>query len=120
MLNQDKQGNVTFLISNQSIGINPVDIKILIDGQVAIQGHFDVKGDQLSQHNWQKYRFQLKGGKHTIFISSVKGEALLDGNFEVTGSHTVIIAYWYDPNVQRGEQTKFFTLEIRDQPVRIM
>lgn len=120
MLTQDEQGNVTFLISNQSIGINPVDIKILIDGQVAIQGHFDVKGDQLPQHNWQKYRFQLKVGKHTILISSVKGETLLDGNFEVTGSHTVIIAYWYDPNFQRGEQTKFFTLEIRDQPARIM
>lgn len=117
---QDEQGNVTFLVSNQSFDISPVDIEVLIDEQVAIRGEFDVQGDQLPQHNLQQFRFQLEKGKHTIIISSVKGDAQLDREFEVTGSHAVIIIYWYNPNSKRAGPTKFFTMEIRDQLMGFM
>lgn len=120
MLPQDEQGNLSLLISNQSYYINPVDIKVSIDCEVAVREEFDVQGNQLPQHNWQQFRFKLENGKHTIAISSVKGDANFESTFEVTGFHIATIAYWYYPNIRISEPRKYFTFEIRKKPVGYM
>ena len=114
-IQQDENGNVTFLLSNQSFDINPVDIEVRLDGKVAIEGEFDVTGDQMPQHNWLHYRFQLESGDHELTVSSDRGEAQLATVLAVAGMHTVAVAFWHGRQVAGGPLGGFFTLDIRGQ-----
>jgi len=120
ILPQNEKGNLSIHVSNQSYDINTVDINVLIDDKIAIHDDFDVKGNQTPQHNWQQYRFQLENGEHKIIISSLKGNAKFENTFEISGSHVVIIAYWYDPKIQRIAHKKYFTVEFRDKSIAYM
>ncbi|MFC1505778.1 hypothetical protein ACFLQ6_01765 [Thermoproteota archaeon] len=115
MLSQNEKGNVILFASNQSLEINVVDIEILIDGKIAVKSEFAVAGNQLPQHNWRQFRFQLERGIHSIVISSKKGNARLEREFRVSGSHTAYIAYWYDMNNQKMSSKKYFTFTISDK-----
>ena len=117
---QDEKYNITLLVSNQSIDINPVDIEIRIDNRLAVHANFDSSGVQPSQHNWESFHFQLENGDHTIVISSEKGEARLEKTFEVNSVHTVTIAYWYDASDHRTKSAKFFTFNIVEGSVGLM
>jgi hypothetical protein len=117
MSTKDESANVTMTISNQSLATTPVDIEVAIDGRVAISEEFDVMGGGLPQHNWQTFHYQLESGPHTIVVSSVKGRARIESDVEVTGQHTVTIAYWHDPgSVYQGAE-RFFTLAFSEKPV---
>ena len=110
MPTQDPHGNVTLLISNQSFDVNPVDIKVSIDGQVVVQDKFDVQGDQPPQHNWQQYHLRLEDGPHSLVAKSKKGQAQLHTTFEVVGRHTLTIAYWHGRSA-KSKPEEYFTVE---------
>jgi hypothetical protein len=108
---QDSHGNVTLLISNQSFDVNPVDIKVSIDGQVIVKDKFDVQGDQPPQHNWRQYHLRLEDGPHSLAVDSKKGQAQLRTTFEVAGRHTLAIAYWHGRRSAKSKPEGYFTIE---------
>lgn len=110
---QDPNGNFILYVSNQTFEISPVDIKILIDGRWAIQENFEVG----NQHNWKQFQFQLSKGKHLIKAESVKGEAVLEKEFEITDKHWAVLDYWVDIKAARYPVPKYFTFNFTDKPV---
>lgn len=106
-------GGFVLYVSNQSFAITPVDIRIEIDGEVVVHEWFHVG----NQHNWKGFSLNLPTGKHTLHISSRRGEAELTKEFEVTGKHWAGIDYWYYPKPASGPVLKHFSFYIQDRPI---
>ena len=115
---QDKDGNLTLYVSNQSFAITPVDITILIDGRKAVIGNFDVKGKRIAQHNWIKHVFTLSPGKHKLKVLSKKGEAILEKEFSIKGKHWAVVDYWYYPKSHYSPTPRKFRFNIQDKPIQ--
>ena len=109
----DPQGNFTLHVSNQSFAITPVDIKVEIDGHVVVSKKFKVG----NQHNWKTFKLALKPGMHHLYVSSIKGQAELSRNIQVTGEHWAVIDYWYYPDTHYNPTPKKFSFDIHDEPV---
>lgn len=119
-LRQDQNGNFILYVSNQSGAVDPVDIKIFIDGEVAVEQDFHQAGG----HNWQKFQFSLSQGNHAIYAMSIKGEAKLEKEFEIKDKHWVVVDYGYSPLSKPcssnycGELTpRHFSFYMRDEPI---
>jgi serpin B len=111
-LPQDKNGNFTLYVSNQSFAVDPVDIKVYIDGKVATDQNFDVGTGKRRQHNWQTFQFQLADGAHRLRVESKKGQASLEEQFEVKGKRWAILNYWSSPDTP-----KKFSFTVSDNPI---
>ena len=114
-LQQDENGNFILYVSNQSPAIDPVDIKIDIDGKKAVDQDFYVEDG----HNWRQFQFSLPKGTHQLRVKSVKGSATLETEFEIKDKHWAVIDYWYYPEVTggAGPTPKQFTFDIKDEPI---
>ena len=112
-LPEDRTGNFILYVSNQSFAINPVDIKVYIDGQVAVEQEFDVG----NQHNWQAFQYSLPNGTHQLRVQSRKGQAKLQKEFEVKGKHWAVLDYWFYPDTHYEPTPKHFTFGVSDKPV---
>ncbi|MCK9555939.1 hypothetical protein M0R36_09035 [bacterium] len=114
------EANFILYISNQSFDVNPVDIKIYIDGKLVVNQDFDVTGNRVPQHNWQKFEFNLSIGSHRLFVSSKKGDATLEKEFEISKKHWAVVDYWYYPKVTggAGPTPKSFSFHIQDEQIR--
>ena len=115
----NEEGNFILYVSDQSREISPVDIRIYIDGKLAIDDNFDVTGNRTPQHNWKKFQFQLEKGNHTIKATSQKGDTILEKNFEIIDKHWAVIDYWYYSKVSggAGPEPKHFIFNIQDKPI---
>lgn len=101
---QTENGNFILYVSNQSSFIDPVDIKVIIDGQIAVNQEFLTKGG----HNWIKFQFQLEKGKHLLFASSTKGNLKQDSVFTIDSKLYGVVDYWfYSTNTGSKEYKKF-------------
>jgi hypothetical protein len=98
-LPEDPEGRFTLYVSNQSFDIPEVDIRIRIDGLVAVEETFAVE----DQHNWVEFVFDLSEGTHVIEAVSQRGGAELVRRFAVTAKHWAVVDYWYYP----GEKKRF-------------
>ena len=78
-LTQDENGNFALHVSSQSFAIDPVDIKIYLDNNIAVNEEFYVG----TQHSYKSYRFSLSKGQHSIKIESEKGDAILEKTFDI-------------------------------------
>ena len=107
-LSETAGGNFTLYVSNQSFDVPEVDIRILVDGLVAVEDTFAVE----DQHNWVTFVFELPKGSHVIEAVSQRGEAELVRRFKVTAEHWAVVDYWYYP----GEK-KRFSFSISDTPI---
>jgi len=118
-LTEDKDGNFILYVSNQSSAVNPVDIRIFIDGKVAVNELFDVTGKRTPQHNWKKFQFSLSKGTHELRISSKQGKATLEKDFEINNEHWAVVDYWYYPRITggAGPTPRSFTFDIKDKPI---
>jgi hypothetical protein len=112
----DPEGNLTLYVSNQSSEIDPVDIEILIDGEVVIDRDFAVEGG----HNWSGVVLRLLPGTHTLLIRSHKGKASMERSFEVTGRHWAVINYWYHSGLHGTPTPKQFEFYISDKVIKFM
>lgn len=101
-------GNFVLYVSNQSFEIDPVDIRVTIDGEAAVDDVFEVR----NQHNWVEYTFRLAKGRHTLRVESRRGEAELERTFELRGKRWAVLDYWY----YRGEP-KHFSFDISARPI---
>lgn len=115
-LPQDQNGNFILYVSNQSPAIDPVDIKILIDGEVVVEQEFHHGG---GHKNWKKLQFSLSKGEYTIYAISLKGEAKLEQQFEVTDKHWAAVGYSYYPLPnQTNELTpRQLNFHMQDEPI---
>ncbi len=87
----DPAGNFVLFVSNQSQEIDPVDLKVSIDGQVLVDKDFEAQGG----HNYDRLVLRLSPGTHTVIVCSEKGGAGLERSFEVVDKHTLFIDYFY-------------------------
>jgi len=100
----------TLYVCNQSLEISPIDIHVEIDGEVVVHDEFEV-GRQL---NWKVFDLTLSPGRHTIEVSSKKGEAKLAEEFMITREQGASVQYWYYPESHRfatPRQFRFALLE---------
>ena len=104
-LPEDKDGNFVLYVSNQSFGVSPVDIRVFIDGKLAIDEAFDVG----NQHNWKSFRYNLAKGKHRLAAESVKGAAKFERDLEVRDTNWSVLDYWDSPG--------HFSFHTSDKPI---
>lgn len=115
-LTQDENGNFALHVSSQSFAIDPVDIKIYLDNNIAVNEEFYVG----TQHSYKSYRFSLSKGQHSIKIESEKGDAILEKTFDIIDKHSGIVEYWYYPETHYSPTPKHFTFNFgEDKPLII-
>ena len=106
-----KDPNFWLYVSNQSFDIDPVDIEVRLDGQLAVTGDFLVEG----QHSWHRFGLRLAPGPHILEARSEVGDVELA---EVVGDHPyAVLDFWYYPPGSSSEPTPpQFSLTFFDQP----
>jgi hypothetical protein len=107
----DPKGGFTLYISNQSYAIDPVDVRVQIDGALVVSDYFEVG----TQHSFRSFQLSLSKGKHKIRIWSVKGDAELSREFELKDQDIGVVTYWYYPK----STPKKFDFNIQKRPLRI-
>jgi hypothetical protein len=93
----------TLLVSNQSFDLDPVDIVIRLDGQIAVAGDFRVEG----QHTWLPFELDVAPGAHTISAVSETGDAELAMSFAMDERKWGVVMFWYDDADDGGRQLTF-------------
>ena len=111
----DPNGNFHLYVSDQSFAISPVDIKVFIDGELVVNGVFNVG----SQHSWQTFVLKLSPGRHEIVAESSKGHAKLEQTFEVGDKLWAALDYWFYPKPEGGVKPcpRHFSFYVRDEPI---
>ena len=106
---EEKEGNFTLYVSNQSFDQKAVDITVTIDGKRVAAQVFDVK----NQHNWIDFTMNLPAGAHELRAVSAAGSAHLTTKFTTTARHWAVIDYWCcgEPDDPK------FTFNLSDQPI---
>jgi hypothetical protein len=103
-------------VSNQSFAIDPVDIRVEIDGKLVVSDDFKVG----SQHTFIPFELVLTEGSHRIHIVSKKGEAQATTEFTV-GEHNVgVVTYWYYPESHYHPTPRHFGFQTQKGPLLIM
>jgi hypothetical protein len=98
----DPAGNFVLFVRNMSWEVNPVDLKVSIDGQVLMDKDFE-HGDG---HNYDRLVLRLSPGTHTVVVLSEKGEAVLERPFQVVDKHTLFLDYAYQSEKQGTQRPK--------------
>lgn len=114
----DPDGNVHLYVSNQSFAISPVDIKMFIDGELVVNGSFEVG----SQHTIQEFVLKLSPGRHKIVAESSKGHAKLEQTFEVDDKLWAALGYCFNPEAEGGVEPSppHFVFDVRKEPIYFM
>jgi diguanylate cyclase (GGDEF)-like protein len=112
-----RSNNFTLVVSNMSNSNQPVDIKVLIDGKIAVSDSFHVG----MQNTWKPFHFSLAKGKHKIQAQSAKGDATLTEEFEITDEHWASIEYYKDSVADSVSEpvSRKFAFYIHDVPMHI-
>jgi len=112
---KDPNGNLHLYVSNQSFAISPIDIKVLIDGELVVDGLFEVG----SQHSWQTFVLRLSPGRHKIVAKSSRCQAKLEQVFKVGDKAWTALDYWYYPVLTGGAGPcpRHFSFVVRDEPI---
>ena len=112
------KGTFILYVSNQSYALDPVDIRVYIDGSLAVNQDFYVQG----QHNWIKFEYDLATSNHRILVVSSTGATQLEKSFMLTAQCWCVIDFWYCPGVAEGEEPtpKSFEIQFFDEPVVFM
>lgn len=101
-------------VSNQSSNVDPVDIKISIDGEVIVNHDFI----WATGHYAERFQLSLSKGIHEIYIESIKGKAELKEEFEVKDKHWASVDYWYIPEESSYNSTpRKFNFYLKDEPL---
>lgn len=105
---------LTLYVSNQSFHVNPVDIKVTIDGYEVVRDGF-YAGDG---HNYVRYRIKINAGRHILRAASRKGAAALKQEFEMPADRWAALCYWNAPPDQANATVKHFTFVVKDKPIQ--
>ncbi len=97
-------------VSNQSTEIDPVAVRITVDGQVVVDQQFEALG----LHNWILFELELTPGEHEVRAVAPDAGAELVEAFLVEGEQWAVIDFWADPT---GGEAPRFTWRIQGEPV---
>lgn len=111
----DSNGNFTLFVSNQSFEIDPVDVRVEIDGELVVSADFAVG----TQHSFVPFELSLSEGKHQIRIRSKKGDAELSTEFELKDHDVGVVTYWYSPRRHYEPTPKHFKFRTQKGPLLI-
>ncbi len=111
----DPNGNFTLFVSNQSFEIDPVDVRVEIDGELVVSACFAVG----TQHSFVPFVLSLSEGKHQIRIWSKKGDAELSTEFELEDHDVGVITYWYSPRRHYEPTPRHFNFRTQKGPLLI-
>ena len=118
-LPQNKDGNFTLYLSNQSPEVSPVDFIVFIDGKQAASVDMDVGSGFLHQHTWRKFVYELPAGEHEIKVVSVKGDIVKKKVFQVEDELWCSVSYFYDPTRKSRPIPRTLNIRFRDGPLEI-
>jgi hypothetical protein len=102
--------NFTLFVSNQSFAVTPAEISVYLDGELAVEGDFEVG----SQHTWLDFDFRLAPGAHELKSVTKNGARIvaLTWPVEISDDRDFgVLAFWTD----REGATFSFDLQ-DDQP----
>ena len=102
----------TLYVANQSFEVNPIDIKVTVDGATVAAGTFYAGEGS----NWRRYVVRLAAGRHVLRALTRKGAAALKREFNVTGPRWAAVAYRNVSPSRGGRTIRHFAFEIRDRP----
>jgi hypothetical protein len=103
-------GTFILYISNQSMILSPVDVRVFIDGRPVVNGNFDLR----RQQNWQKFPLTLTPGSHELLVESDRGGATLTRTITLQERQWGVINFWC--RQEEGKPRSSFTFELRDEP----
>ncbi len=102
---------LTLYVANQSFDVNPVDIKVTIDGVTVAAGAFYAGGGR----SWRRYDVRVAAGRHVLRALTRKGGAALKREFAVTGPRWAAVAYRNVSPSRGGRTVGHFAFAIRDK-----
>jgi hypothetical protein len=102
---------LTLYVANQSFDVNPVDIKVTVDGVTVAAGAFYAGHG----HSWRRYDVRLAAGRHVLRALTRKGGAALKREFAVTGPRWAAVAYRNASPSRGGRAVRHFAFAIRDR-----
>ncbi|UCH78613.1 MAG: hypothetical protein JSU81_01290, partial [Candidatus Coatesbacteria bacterium] len=103
---------LTLYVANQSFDLNPVDIKVTLDGDVVAQGiYFAATG-----RNWRRYDLSLGPGRHVLHAVTRKGAAGLRREFRVGGPRWAAVAFRFRSPAHGSGTIRYFYFDIRERP----
>jgi len=100
VITQVENGNFILYVSNQSTFLDPVDLKITIDGKLALNQEFLTEDG----HNHIKFQFRLADGNHIFSVSSIKGNINKDTIFTLPTTPYCVVSFWYYPQSNGNEE----------------
>jgi hypothetical protein len=109
-------GGFTLFVSNQSFAIDPVDVRVEIDGELAVSDYFRVG----TQHTYVPFQLSLPEGKHHIRIWSTKGGTQLEKEFDIKDQYVGVVTYWYYPRSHYSPTPRRFEFRTQNGPLTIM
>lgn len=111
---QVENGNFSIYVSNQSSSLDPVDLKITIDGKLAVRQEFFCENG----NNHIKFQFQIDEGEHKLSVSSIKGNIGKDTTFTLSTTPYCSISFWYVPAYNGYDEYKDISIRLLvSQPV---
>ena len=109
------EGNFVLSVSNQSLEVNSVDIRVEVDGQLVCGGDFESG----NLHQYQRFVLALGPGTHWLRATSVVGSASLLEYFQVTGNHWAVVWYRDAPGNGGPADKGGFAFRLSDSPIGI-
>ena len=116
-LRQNPLGNFHLLVSNGSYTDDKVDIKVLIDGQVAVYRTF--RSNPLRMWDGKGYIYKLDPGEHELQAYCNMGPTEFSTTFTVEGDTYGLLSYVYFPDSDDPEASqRHFSFSVLDhQPM---
>jgi hypothetical protein len=106
-------------ISNQSLEVSPVVVKVWLDGKLVAQQAAESGEGVEAGHQWYRRKLEVAPGTHTLVATSKPGEASLEQEIELSeGSYNASLMFWYSRT--DSDRGAYFTLAIDRGPVARM
>ncbi|HUU62062.1 MAG TPA: hypothetical protein VMX37_06730 [Acidimicrobiia bacterium] len=102
-------------VSNQSTEIDPVAVRITVDGQVVVDQDFAALG----LHNWILFELELTPGEHEVRAIAPDADAELVETFVVEDEQWAVIDFWFWTGPEDSQAPRF-TWVIQDQPIHFL
>lgn len=107
---EDREGNITFYLSNQSFARASVQFRIELDGVVLVDTALAV----CDQHEFVAYRFQWAPGEHVLRAVSSDGNADASTTVQVgSGPLWGYVFFSFDEGTGKGS----FQFHFQDSPI---
>ena len=111
----DTNGGFTLYVSNHSSAIDPVDVRVEIDGELVVSDYVHYG----TGHTVVPFGLSLTRGKHRIRIWSAKGDAELSREFELIDHDVGVVNYNYYPESQDNPVPRKFEFGTQKGPLWI-